>query len=211
MQEDGIEPDIIVPQLSDPLAADASRPRLREADLQRHLINEVKADDKLIEADDKPDPRFADTPETLKKKGVTDYQMNYAVKLIERLAPGGGGAGADRARSSGRRFGFAVDGTAGRGRARRNVTGPPLLRQLYDRLLVLAGAARRRMVAGAGQLRRRRAVHHPARAAPAADVDRPAGAVAALRRHRAGRVGGGGGRRLLHRFGAVRTPSPSRC
>ncbi len=87
MQENGIEPDIAVPQLSDPLAADASRPRLREADLKRHLINEVKVGDKLIEADDKPDPRFADTPETLKKKGVTDYQMTYAVKLIERLAP----------------------------------------------------------------------------------------------------------------------------
>lgn len=87
VQENGIEPDITVPQLSDPLAADASRPRLREADLKRHLINEVKAGDKLIEADDKADPRFADTPETLKKKGITDYQMSYAVKLIERLAP----------------------------------------------------------------------------------------------------------------------------
>ena len=90
VQENGIEPDIIVPQLSDPLAADASRPRLREADLKRHLINEVKAGDKLIEADDKPDPRFADTPETLKKKGITDYQMSYAVKLIERLGAGPG-------------------------------------------------------------------------------------------------------------------------
>jgi len=88
VQEAGIEPDIVVPQLSDALAADASRPRLREADLKRHLINEVKAGDKLIETDTKADPRFADTPETLKKKGVTDYQMDYAVKLIARLAPG---------------------------------------------------------------------------------------------------------------------------
>nr|WP_295658902.1 S41 family peptidase [Polymorphobacter sp.] len=88
VQEAGIEPDIVVPQLSDAIAADASRPRLREADLKRHLINEVKAGDKLIEADTKADPRFADTPETLKKKGVTDYQMDYAVKLIGRLAPG---------------------------------------------------------------------------------------------------------------------------
>ncbi|UAJ11428.1 S41 family peptidase [Glacieibacterium megasporae] len=88
VQEAGIEPDIVVPQLSDPLAADASRPKLREADLKRHLINEVKAGDKLIETDVKADPRFADTPETLKKKGITDYQMDYAVKLIGRLAPG---------------------------------------------------------------------------------------------------------------------------
>jgi carboxyl-terminal processing protease len=88
VQENGIEPDITVPQLSDPLAADASRPRLREADLKRHLINQVKAGDKLIEADDKADPRFADTPETLKKKGITDFQMTYAVKLIERIGAG---------------------------------------------------------------------------------------------------------------------------
>ena len=89
VQENGIEPDITVPQLSDALAADASRPRLREADLRRHLINEVKATDKMIEADDKPDPRFAETPETLKKKGITDFQMSYAVKLIERLGVAG--------------------------------------------------------------------------------------------------------------------------
>ncbi len=88
VQENGIEPDIAVPQLSDALAADASRPKLREADLKRHLINEVKANDKLIEADDKPDPRFADTPETLKKKGVTDYQLSYALKLLERVGGG---------------------------------------------------------------------------------------------------------------------------
>ena len=87
VQEAGIEPDIVVPQLSDPVAVENARPRLREADLRRHLINEVKADDKLIEADTKADPRFADTPETLKKRGVTDYQMDYAVKLLERLTP----------------------------------------------------------------------------------------------------------------------------
>ncbi len=87
VQEAGIEPDIVVPQLTDQVAADKLQPRLREADLRRHLINEVKADDKLIETDVKADPRFADTPETLKKKGITDYQLDYAVRLIARLAP----------------------------------------------------------------------------------------------------------------------------
>ncbi|WP_419816486.1 S41 family peptidase [Glacieibacterium sp.] len=87
VQEGGIEPDIAVPQLSDATVRD--RPRLREADLRRHLINEIKtADDKLIEADAKPDPRFTETAETLKKAGVTDFQLSYAVKLIERLGPG---------------------------------------------------------------------------------------------------------------------------
>ena len=85
MQEGGIEPDIAVPQLSDATIRD--RPaRLREADLRRHLVNEIKAvDDKLIEADDKPDPRFTVTAEGLKKAGVTDYQLDYAAKLVTRL------------------------------------------------------------------------------------------------------------------------------
>ncbi len=85
VQEAGIEPDIIVPQLTDANYKD--RPRLREADLQRHLINEVKTDDKLIEADAKADPRFAETAEALKKRGVTDFQLNYAINLLERLNP----------------------------------------------------------------------------------------------------------------------------
>lgn len=83
VQEAGIEPDIIVPQLTDPSRAD--RPRLREADLRNHLIAEAKADDKLVEDDGKPDPRFAKTAEQLKKDGVTDFQMDYAVKLVGRL------------------------------------------------------------------------------------------------------------------------------
>ena len=84
VQEGGIEPDIAVPQLSDATVRD--RPRIREADLRRHLINEIKAvDDKLIEADAKPDPRFAATADGLKKAGIIDYQLDYAVKLLDRL------------------------------------------------------------------------------------------------------------------------------
>ena len=87
VQESGIEPDVSVPQLSDPTLKDRT-PRLREADLRRHLINEIKdPNDKLIEADVKADPRFVDTVDTLKKKGVTDYQLDYAVKLLGRTAP----------------------------------------------------------------------------------------------------------------------------
>lgn len=80
----GIEPDIRVPQLSD--ADYKDRPRLRESDLRHHLIQEIKGEDKVIEDDNKVDPRFADTPEALKKKGVTDFQLNYAVKLLDRTA-----------------------------------------------------------------------------------------------------------------------------
>jgi carboxyl-terminal processing protease len=83
VQEGGIEPDVAVPQLSDPDYK--SRPRLREADLRRHLINEAKVDDKVLEDDSKPDPRFAATPESLKKQGIEDFQLDYAVRTIGRL------------------------------------------------------------------------------------------------------------------------------
>jgi carboxyl-terminal processing protease len=83
VQEGGIKPDIIVPQLTDPDYKD--RPRLREADLRRHLINEAKVDDKVLMDDGKPDPRFQLTAETLKKQGIEDFQLDYAVKTIARM------------------------------------------------------------------------------------------------------------------------------
>jgi carboxyl-terminal processing protease len=84
VQEGGIEPDIKVPQLSDPDYK--NRPRFRETDLRRHLINEIKADDAVLQADDKDDPRFTATADELKKKGVDDFQLDYAVKTLSRLA-----------------------------------------------------------------------------------------------------------------------------
>ena len=52
----------------------------READLRRHLINEVKVDNAVLEEDTKPDPRFAATPEQLKKQGIDDFQLDYALQ-----------------------------------------------------------------------------------------------------------------------------------
>lgn len=83
VQEGGIEPDIAVPQISD--ADYKSRPVFREADLRRHLINEVKADDRILEEDTKDDPRFTATPEALKKDGIEDFQLWYALKTVARL------------------------------------------------------------------------------------------------------------------------------
>lgn len=83
VQEGGIEPDIIVPQLSDPDYK--TRPRFREADLGRHLINEAKVDNSVLESDEKTDPRFTATAEELKAKGITDFQLDYAVKTVSRL------------------------------------------------------------------------------------------------------------------------------
>jgi carboxyl-terminal processing protease len=84
VQAGGIDPDITVPQLSDPDYKD--RPRVREADLRRHLISQAKADDKLLEHDNTADPRFSATADQLEKKGVKDFQLDYAVKTLKRLA-----------------------------------------------------------------------------------------------------------------------------
>ena len=96
VQEGGVKPDIVVPQLSDPDYKD--RPKLREADLRRHLINEAKIDDGTLQDDGKPDPRFSSTADDLKKKGIEDFQLDYAVKTIARLAAAPALASAGRAR-----------------------------------------------------------------------------------------------------------------
>jgi carboxyl-terminal processing protease len=85
VQEGGIEPDIRVPQISDPDYA--SRPKFRESDLRRHLINEKKVDDGLIEKDEKVDPRFTATAAELKAKGIEDFQLHYALQTIGRISP----------------------------------------------------------------------------------------------------------------------------
>ncbi|HEX8535477.1 MAG TPA: S41 family peptidase [Allosphingosinicella sp.] len=83
VQEGGITPDIAVPQLSDPDYK--ARPKFREADLRRHLINEIKVEDDVVQDDGKPDPRFTATAEQLKKQGITDFQLHYALQTISRL------------------------------------------------------------------------------------------------------------------------------
>ncbi len=83
VQAGGIDPDIIVPQLSDPDYKD--RPRLREADLRKHLLGQSKVDDALLESDTTPDPRFTATADQLKAQGIKDFQLDYALKTIKRL------------------------------------------------------------------------------------------------------------------------------
>ena len=94
VQEGGIEPDIRVPQISDPDAAKRAKLALRESDLRGHLINEVGLDDKKLEADKQDDPRFKQTPEQLKAQGITDFQLWYAISTIRRT----GGAQLARAK-----------------------------------------------------------------------------------------------------------------
>ena len=87
VQEGGIEPDIAVPQVSD--ADYKSRPVFREADLRRHLVNEISGDKAkdtaIFEEDTHDDPRFAGTPDGLKKQGIEDFQLWYALKTVARL------------------------------------------------------------------------------------------------------------------------------
>jgi carboxyl-terminal processing protease len=88
VQAGGIDPDIAVPQLTDPDYKD--RPRVREADLRRHLLGQAGADDKLLQQDDSAtDPRFSATADELKKKGIKDFQLYYALNTLKRLAAPG--------------------------------------------------------------------------------------------------------------------------
>jgi carboxyl-terminal processing protease len=86
VQAGGIDPDVSVPQLTDPDYKD--RKVVREADLRRHLLGQANVDDKLLEEDDfSKDPRFMFTPAELEKSGVKDFQLDYAIKTLKRLSP----------------------------------------------------------------------------------------------------------------------------
>lgn len=84
VQEGGVKPDIAVPQISDPDYK--KRTKLRESDLRRHLINEGAAvDEKNLEDDAVDDPRFTMSAEELKKQGIEDFQLHYAMQTLNRL------------------------------------------------------------------------------------------------------------------------------
>ena len=89
IQAGGIEPDIRVPQISDPDARKRNENALRESDLRRHLVNEKALDDKKLEQDAKADPRFKMTADELKAKGISDFQMWYALETLRRTSRGG--------------------------------------------------------------------------------------------------------------------------
>ncbi|WP_137680438.1 S41 family peptidase [Aurantiacibacter suaedae] len=84
VQEGGIEPDIRVPQLSDPDAERRQRLALRESDLRGHLIGEVAAEDEALERDRLDDPRFQLTAEQLEEQGIEDFQLDYALRTLRR-------------------------------------------------------------------------------------------------------------------------------
>lgn len=88
VQEGGIEPDIRVPQISDPDARKRAKDAIRESDLRRHLVNEAGLSDKQLEADKQEDPRFKMTPQELETKGIKDFQLWYAEETLRRAGAG---------------------------------------------------------------------------------------------------------------------------
>lgn len=96
VQAGGISPDIAVPQLSD--ADYRDRRKVREIDLRRHLLAQNTVADELLEKDEKTDPRFTATAEELKKAGVKDYQLKYALDTLKRLSAKPGAAGTKASR-----------------------------------------------------------------------------------------------------------------
>ncbi|WP_336985218.1 S41 family peptidase [Altererythrobacter aquiaggeris] len=93
VQEGGINPDIRVPQLSDPDAAKRAKYAMRESDLRGHLVNELGIKDEDLERDKAIDPRFTQTSEELKEQGIEDFQLHYALQTLRRT---GGNAVAAR-------------------------------------------------------------------------------------------------------------------
>lgn len=84
VQEGGINPDIAVPQISDPDYALRMKYQTRESDLRGHLINELALKDEALEADRIADPRFQLTAAQLEKEGIKDFQLNYALDTLRR-------------------------------------------------------------------------------------------------------------------------------
>ncbi len=87
VQEGGIDPDITVPQLSDPDLAKRARFQMRESDLRGHLINEIGIEDDAVEKDARDDPRFQQTAEELEEQGIEDFQLHYALQTLRRTSP----------------------------------------------------------------------------------------------------------------------------
>lgn len=82
VQARGVVPDVAVPQLSDPDYKSRAATRVRESDVKGHLA----IDDKEPIPEPAEQPRFSDTAETLKARGITDFQLDYAVRAVRLQA-----------------------------------------------------------------------------------------------------------------------------
>jgi len=89
IQAKGIVPDIVVEDSA--AGRDASLFRLRESDLDKHLINDKPSDEKPVDSDKKskspaPGVKGDTAPATLAEFGSkNDYQLNQAVNLLKGM------------------------------------------------------------------------------------------------------------------------------
>ena len=96
VQEGGIAPDIIVPQLTDPDYRQRAS-RVRESDLRRHLVNEIGVQEDLIQDDGRPDPRFAASTEAADP--ARHHRLSARLRAADDRAAGAApAAAADRGR-----------------------------------------------------------------------------------------------------------------
>jgi carboxyl-terminal processing protease len=86
VQEGGISPDLVVPQLSDPDLEKRAKFQMRESDLRGHLVNEAALKDDELRKDKQQDPRFKLTAAQLAEQGVEDFQLDYALRTLRRTA-----------------------------------------------------------------------------------------------------------------------------
>ena len=132
VQEGGIEPDIRVPQLSDPdYAKRAALPRKRPAPPPDQR---GQAGRKELETDTATIRASPPTAEELKSQGIKDFQLHYALKTLGRL--GGAGTGRRGART-------ATGGAQIMMRAREMALPSPALIALLLPAVLLGGASRR--------------------------------------------------------------------
>src|SRR3546814_16185157 len=82
VQEGGLEPDIRVPQISDPDYK--TRPRFRDSDLRPHLITAAKEDNSILRADNKEEQSFKATAEALDKHDIEEFRRTYTHATLPR-------------------------------------------------------------------------------------------------------------------------------
>ena len=79
VQEGGIKPDVLVPQLTDPDLELRNKYLMRESDLRGHLVNDIGIEDAVLESETFNDPDYLFTAAQLADMGIEDFQIHYAI------------------------------------------------------------------------------------------------------------------------------------
>jgi carboxyl-terminal processing protease len=84
VQEGGIKPDVLVPQLTDPDLELRNKYLMRESDLRGHLVNDLGIEDAVLESETFNDPDYQFTAAQLADMGIEDFQLHYAIETLNR-------------------------------------------------------------------------------------------------------------------------------